>query len=370
MFICPICKNKDTKYIGYRNGIPYCRRCISLSRARYPTNKSYKVNKLIKADINYSLTKTQQVASDKIYEYVRNGKSCIVNAVCGAGKTELVYKSIEFFLNSNKKVAFTIPRKDVCIEIYSRLKDDYKGINITLVCGGNTKYLDGQLIVLTTHQLFRYKKYFDLVILDEADAFPYYKNDLLSVFLHDSCKGPIIYMSATIKKCYSDICKNIVLVNRRFHNVDLPVPIYVRYNHLNKYEILYKTIGLIHKKQILIFVPTIEIGKKLEEKTKYVFVYSSLETKQKYIDMFKRKKIDVMITTSILERGITFFDVQVIVFEAHHELFDKSSLIQIAGRVGRKIKAPTGKVFFLGSRKTKAIDECIKEITKKNKEKI
>ena len=33
------------------------------------------------------------------------------------------------------------------------------------------------------------------------------------------------------------------------------------------------------------------------------------------------------------------FDVQVIVYEANHKLFDESSLIQISGRVGRKIKA-------------------------------
>ena len=74
------------------------------------------------------MTKTQQIASDQIYAYVSNNKSVIVNAVCGAGKTELVYKSIEYYLNLNKIVAFAIPRKDVVIEIYNRLKNDYENV--------------------------------------------------------------------------------------------------------------------------------------------------------------------------------------------------------------------------------------------------
>ena len=26
---CPICGNSDTRYIGIRNGKPYCRKCIT-----------------------------------------------------------------------------------------------------------------------------------------------------------------------------------------------------------------------------------------------------------------------------------------------------------------------------------------------------
>lgn len=31
MYKCPRCGNEDRRYIGYRNGEPYCRRCISFS---------------------------------------------------------------------------------------------------------------------------------------------------------------------------------------------------------------------------------------------------------------------------------------------------------------------------------------------------
>ena len=109
------------------------------------------------------------------------------------------------------------------------------------------------------------------------------------------------------------------------------------------------------------------MGLYLESQLKYPFVYSSFEEKQIYIDRFKRKEINILITTSILERGITFFDVQVIVYEANHPLFDCSSLIQISGRVGRKLKAPTGKIYFLATSKNDAIKQCIKTIKEKNK---
>ena len=276
-------------------------------------------------------------------------------------------------------MAFTCPRKDVCIEIHSRLKEVYPNVLMSLVYGGHTSSLNGQLIVLTTHQLFhtivwhfhfaifRYKKYFDLLILDEADAFPYYKNDFLETFLNDSVKGAIIYLSATITSYFTKRCKNIVCVNRRFHNHDLPVPKFIKYFFFNKIKVLNETINEVKNKQLLIFVPTIAIGNKLAKKIKIPFIYSSSIDKNKYIVSFKERKIKKLITTSILERGITFFDVQVIVYEADNTLFDEASLTQIAGRVGRKIKATTGKVFFLASKKTTAIANCIKTIIKKNK---
>jgi len=291
----------------------------------------------------------------------------IVNTVCGAGKTELVYQAIEYFINNNKKVAFAIPRKDVCKEIYLRLKKDYPNVSMSLVYGGHNKIIEAQLVVLTTHQLYRYPSYFDLLILDEADAFPYYHNELLNVFLNKACKGPIVYLSATIKKDFLDICQNVVYVNRRFHNVDLPVPEYIKYNNFNKLSVLSNVINSLKNKQILIFVPTIEIGKSLSNKTNYKFIYSSFKDKEKYIEEFKEKKIKVLITTSILERGMTFFDVQVIVYEANHKLFDQSSLIQISGRVGRKIKAEKGRVIFLANSLSIEMKKCIDSIKEKNK---
>lgn len=321
----------------------------------------------VKANLDYSLSDSQQQASLKILSYIKNGKSVIVNAVCGAGKTELVYKSIEFMVNNNKKVAFAIPRKDVVIEIYNRLKHDYPTLKMCKVHGGCNEILQGSLVVLTTHQLYRYKKYFDMLILDEADAFPYYNNEQLQNFLLDSVDGPIIYLSATIKETFYKFTRNVVYVNRRFHNKDLPVPEIKKYYFFNKMKVLNDTIKSINYKPLLIFVPTISIGKELSNKLKIPFVYSSFHEKEKYIKMFKENKIKQLITTLILERGVTFKNVQVIVYEADHAIFDESSLVQISGRVGRKKDAPYGNIYFLIKNKTESIKKCIKQIKMKNK---
>lgn len=62
-----------------------------------------------------------------------------------------------------------------------------------------------------------------------------------------------------------------------------------------------------------------------------------------------------LVTTTILERGVTFAGLNVLVLGADDELFNSASLVQIAGRVGRSTQCPDGDVVFLCSRKKK---EC------------
>ena len=82
---------------------------------------------------------------------------------------------------------------------------------------------------------------------------------------------------------------------------------------------------------------------------------------------FKENKYDYLITTSVLERGVTIKNLQVIVFNAEHELYDEKSLIQISGRVGRKIDAYEGEVIFIASYITEEMQKCCKEIIRANK---
>ncbi|CAI2573905.1 ComF operon protein 1 [Apilactobacillus kunkeei] len=74
-----------------------------------------------------------------------------------------------------------------------------------------------------------------------------------------------------------------------------------------------------------------------------------------------------LITTTILERGVTFPGIDVIVFGAEDEVFSTSSLVQIAGRVGRKLDRPTGEVLFLAEENTLAIKSAINQIKYMNK---
>lgn len=77
------------------------------------------------------------------------------------------------------------------------MQKDFSHLDVVAVCQGYTNKTNGDLIVCTTHQLYRYRNYFDLLIIDEPDGFPY-KNDLvLQGIAKRSCCGSIVYLTAT-----------------------------------------------------------------------------------------------------------------------------------------------------------------------------
>lgn len=76
------------------------------------------------------------------------------------------------------------------------------------------------------------------------------------------------------------------------------------------------------------------------------FVASTTENRLEIVEKFRQKEITILVTTTILERGVTFPCVDVFVVEANHRLFSRSALVQIAGRVGRSMERPTGELIF------------------------
>ena len=67
-----------------------------------------------------------------------------------------------------------------------------------------------------------------------------------------------------------------------------------------------------------------------------------------------------------MERGVTIKDVQVIVFQADHAVYDSHALVQISGRVGRKSDAPEGNVYFICEEITKHIKTAVNDIKRSN----
>lgn len=70
--------------------------------------------------------------------------------------------------------------------------------------------------------------------------------------------------------------------------------------------------------------------------------------------------------TTILERGVTFENISVVVLQASHRIFTKAALVQIAGRVDRKGETSCGEVVFVTSEMTYSIKQAIKEIKQNN----
>jgi competence protein ComFA len=61
---------------------------------------------------------------------------------------------------------------------------------------------------------------------------------------------------------------------------------------------------------------------------------------------------------------VTFANLNVLVLEADHSVFSTSTLIQIAGRVGRN--EMFGEIIFLSKYKSKAMLEAVDKIKEKN----
>ena len=375
-FVCSRCGNSDPKYIGYLNGKPYCRFCISM-RGKNATKKLPGRGAVV-INLGYPLSKEQKNLSKQIVENYQNNTDTLVNAVCGAGKTELVYGVIAHCLSLGKVVAFAVPRRDVVIELSQRIHMVFPHNSVVSVYGGHTDKLVADIVVLTTHQLYRYEKYFDLIILDEIDAFPFKDNKLLNSMFFRAIKGNIVMMSATPSKdiidYFSQGNRKILELNTRFHRHPLPVPETVVLFGIFKIPYLIKTMRkmISEGKKVFVFAPTISRCESLFKITKIfvkngTFVHSKCKDRAQKISKFKKGKYDYLVTTAVLERGVTFKNLQVIIYDADSEIYNSQTLIQIAGRVGRKIDAPKGQVLFLVNKRTPEIEEAISTIRNKNR---
>lgn len=374
-FTCPICGNTDIHSIGYLNGKPYCRRCISFKGEEVEHKPSYP--KKAPIHLEYELSPEQKELSDKLVENYKKGIDSLVFAVCGSGKTEIVLQSISYALQNKQTVGFAVPRRDVIRELYLRFKYIFKDNKVDVVYGGHTNILEADLICVTTHQLFRYKNYFDLLIVDEIDAFPYNGNDVLHSFLKTAVKGHLIMLSATPPKKvveeYSKPGKMVLKLNKRFHGHPLPVPTIMIHRGLMKYFHLTRVLRrfLSENKPVFVFTPTIDECEQLYEILRFLFtdisyVHSKKSDRNETIDDFRKGKYKILVTTAVLERGVTVKNLQVIIFNSSHPLYTSQALVQISGRVGRKKDYPTGEVIFIASKKTKEMEECVNEIKSAN----
>lgn len=376
MFRCDRCGNDNPKYIGYKNGEPYCRFCIGF-KGELVGDYSPTPGAVV-LDIKYPLSKEQKEISTKVKENYLNGVDTLIDAVCGAGKTELVYEVMAAALSRGRTVAFAVPRRDVVIELLPRIKGVFPSNRVVSVYGGHTSFLKGDIVVLTTHQLYRYPHFFDLIILDEIDAFPFKDNNLLKAMLNNAARGRVVMMSATpsdgVLQEFSKPKHDILHLNTRFHRHPLPVPkLLIRYGPSKYFTIIKKLTKFIkEKKQTFIFCPTIDIAESLYSMIRKIIpngniVHSKKIDRSEIIENFKNWNYSYLITTAVLERGVTIKNLQVIIFNADHDIYDEHALIQISGRVGRKYDAPEGEVVFLADKQTEAIRRTIDTIKEKNK---
>ena len=92
-----------------------------------------------------------------------------------------------------------------------------------------------------------------------------------------------------------------------------------------------------------------------------------LENRNKNIDDFKNKKYQFIFSTTVLERGITIKDINVIIINLNKNVFDEGSLIQMLGRVGRNYHNPYGEAYILSKYRDVEIKKAISYLREANR---
>lgn len=374
-------------------GAFYCRECLIMKRIRSDQNLYYfPQERFPQQDVlkwSGQLTPFQERVSQGLLQAVDKREATLVHAVTGAGKTEMIYQVVAKVIDQGGAVCLASPRIDVCLELHKRLQNDF-ACEIALLHGESDPYFRTPLVVATTHQLLKFYQAFDLLIVDEVDAFPYVDNSVLYHAVNNCVKetGLRIFLTATStdeldRKVKQGELKRLSLP-RRFHGNPLIVPKPIWLSHFNRYlekNDLPPKLKLYIEKQrkttypLLIFASEIKKGEKLKEilqekfpNEKIGFVSSITEDRLEQVQAFRDGELTILISTTILERGVTFPRVDVFVVEANHQLFTKSSLVQIGGRVGRSMDRPTGELIFFHDGLNLSIKKAIKEIKQMNQE--
>lgn len=397
---CNRCGNSDKELLAefpcVRCGkkCVYCRACIMMGRVSECTRLygwSGKLPEIDAAPLKWSgsLSDGQQVASERVVEAISHNEELLVWAVCGAGKTELLFKGIEVAFASGKRVCIATPRTDVVLELTPRLQTVFSSIPIASLYGGSDdRHQLSPLTITTTHQLLRFYQAFDVMIVDEVDAFPYSVDPMLQYAVRNARKADssLIYLTATPSQKWQSECRsgkrNFVTIPARFHRCSLPVPEFV---WCGNWEKVVKKGRLTSKLQkwieqrllvgtpMLVFVPTVAWMDKIltliqaiDDRIESVHAEDS-DRKEKVLRM-RKKEIPLLVTTTILERGVTFPGLDVAVLGAEDRIFTESALVQIAGRVGRSADKPFGNVAFFHNGRTHSMEKAKGQVVMMNKE--
>lgn len=336
------------------------------------------------------LTELQTECANKVIEVFQRRQHHLLWAVTGAGKTEMLFKGISWAVANGLRVGIASPRVDVCIELFPRIQAAFNQVSMVLLHGkSEQRYQYSQITICTTHQLLRFYHAFDVLIIDEVDVFPYSGNPMLHYGVQNAIKsaGAMLYLTATpdqaLFKAISRKKLSVSYLPIRYHGHYLPEISVIRVKNLAQQiqtsklpkQILRIIAELVAEKQrFLLFVPHIKDLTRVADAIKNAGIMAKFETvfsadpdRLEKVALMRKRQLDFLITTTILERGVTFPGIDVLVLKADNDIFSAAALVQIAGRVGRNTDRPTGQVLFYCEVKTPNIKSCDRQIKLMNR---
>ncbi|WP_085721928.1 DEAD/DEAH box helicase [Limosilactobacillus reuteri] len=389
---CYRCNHVTAKSLGaLPQGEFYCPHCINLGRVS-TLNKFYHVPEPNQFTVTEpvltwkgKLSPLQQQASEKISRGMADHVQQLLWAVTGAGKTEMMFAGIAAAIERGERIGIASPRVDVCLELFPRLKAAFANCDIALLHGRQElPYHYAQLTICTTHQLLRFYHAFDNLIIDEVDAFPYAANASLLYATKQAIKenGGCLYLTATPGDALlREIKSKRLVVNYlplRYHGHLLPqIKVRLAFGWRRRLERQQLPPQVIQQLQetlkeghhFLLFVPHIADLALVEAALRHSFTTfrfatvhaSDLERLEK-VQKMRDGDYDFLVTTSILERGVTFPEIDGYVLGADDPVFSSSALVQIAGRAGRSQSRPTGRVIFWINCNCRQVNQAVSQV--------
>ncbi|MHD0398364.1 DEAD/DEAH box helicase family protein [Staphylococcus simulans] len=365
----------------YKQSITYCRSCLQLGRmdsfnSIYITKTAHHKSQG-HYHLDFELSEQQAYASSHIIRGIQQRENILLHAVTGAGKTEMMFAGIKYARQQGLNVAIVSPRVDVVVEISQRIIEAFKEESIDVLYQGQSQTYNGHFVIATVHQLYRFKQHFDVIFIDEVDAFPLAMDPLLmQTLIHaSSAVYSHIYMTATpssrLLKPFK--AENIITLPARYHRKPLPVPKfrYFKFKPKRLQKGLLKLLQqqLANQRVTLVFFNQIEaMEQALAHYQTYfkdlVAVHSEDALRFEKVEALRAGNHPIIFTTTILERGFTMPHLDVIVIDSQN--FQAAALIQIAGRTGRKLQDTSGLVLFLHNGVTLSMLQAKRQIKQMN----
>ena len=331
-------------------------------------DKKNLVSKFIKS-LPYELTKAQKTVITEIYKELKAGKilNRLIQGDVGSGKTIVSFVILLYMIENGYQGAIMAPTEILSIQHYLGIIDEFSKLDIRVelltasVKGKKREKLLNEIkeglvdIVIGTHSLIEEDVVFKnlgLIVIDEQHKFGVRQRKLLR---DKGNLANLIVMSATpiprslALTIYGDLDVSII--------DELPSgrsPIKTKWikDEIEKRKMYDFIDKMIEKgRQVYIVSPLIEESETLNVKSaqetfeeyKDIFPNRRIDIihgrqkykeKQEVMEEFKNHKIDILVSTTVIEVGVNVPNTTVIVIR-DAQRFGLSSLHQLRGRVGR-----------------------------------
>ena len=330
-------------------------------------------NKLIE-NFKFSLTNDQKKVIQEINQDLRSDYKMfrILQGDVGSGKTIVAFIAAANVIKSNYQVVMMSPTEILARQHFDLARKIFKFTNISiefLSSNTNTKerkkiqqnLLSGKIdFLIGTHALFQKNVVFKnlgLSIIDEQHKFGVRQRIELSNKGGKECD--MLLMSATpiprtlVMAIYGDMDisriiekpinrKDIITLSKPEEKIN-EIILFIEKNMQNGNQIFW-VCPLIEESDKLDYSAVVKKYNFLSRKflNKVGFIHGALEKNEKseILSKFSKKKINILVSTTVIEVGIDFPNANIMIIENSNK-FGLSQLHQLRGRVGRGVRQGT-----------------------------